>query len=60
MRYIIGDNITFKIYNNSNLSNPYTHYGSVIDFEHHELAGDLYVIKTKYGNVVKLTEAEVD
>ena len=58
MRYLKGDDVTFKTY--GGLGNPYIHSGIVISVEHNDLVGDFYVVKTNFGNIARLTETEVD
>lgn len=54
MRYKKGDSVTFKTHDDV------IHYGVVIDIEPNFYIGEVYVVETKFGNVARLTEEEVD
>jgi intein/homing endonuclease len=60
MRYNKLDSVTYKTVD-CHGNNEVTHFGVVINTEYNKYVDEeIYVIRTKFGNIVKLTEAEVD
>lgn len=60
MRYKKFDHITFKTVDCFGKTEM-NHFGTVIDIEYSKHTGEgIYVIRTNFGNIAKLTETEVD
>lgn len=59
MRYQVGSDVTFKMLSGRK-AKPTTHKGVVTEIKENVHFGHTYVITTNYGNVVELTEEEVN